>query len=172
MATGSDLELSCKKCRTKLFCSGDLLEAHAACADSNCSSYFLQEPPEWLVFSGGGTEGKLSCPKCDTRIGNWNWSGVKCSCSEWVTPGFQLHCGKMDHNRYNFQNRIRNAPAAGDSGGSSCSGAPTATAADVFQVVSETTDDNTPASFNNIIDCADTEATVESDEISSHATTT
>jgi hypothetical protein len=107
----SELALSCKKCRSKLFSAPDLVEKHAFLPSSSCSSYFLRDAPEWFdPMSTGENEGKLSCPKCETRIGNWNWSGVRCSCSEWVTPGFQLHVGKLDHNRFQFQQRGRNIP--------------------------------------------------------------
>jgi hypothetical protein len=44
----------------------------------------------------GVVEGKLQCVKCEARLGNFNWSGMQCSCGAWVTPAFQLHKSRMD----------------------------------------------------------------------------
>lgn len=32
--------------------------------------------------------GKILCPntRCKTKLGNYDWSGQKCGCSEWLTP--------------------------------------------------------------------------------------
>ena len=54
---------------------------------------------------------QLSCPKCVSRIGSFDWSGnyddvitfivsfllgCQCSCGRWVTPSFQVHKSKID----------------------------------------------------------------------------
>lgn len=41
-------------------------------------------------------EGKFGCPKCDTKIGTWNWSGAQCSCGTWVVPAIQVPRSKVD----------------------------------------------------------------------------
>lgn len=46
--------------------------------------------PVVLPFAGGEVEGKLSCPKCATRLGTYCWAGAQCSCGAWVTPAFQV----------------------------------------------------------------------------------
>ncbi|MED6170625.1 hypothetical protein PIB30_032910 [Stylosanthes scabra] len=47
-------------------------------------------------FEEGALEGKLSCVHCDARLGYFNWAGIQCSCGSWITPGFQLHKGRVD----------------------------------------------------------------------------
>ena len=74
------------------------MNEHAVSTPARCTSYYLVEPPEWLEQSES-TGGKLNCPNCQTRIGNWNWSGIKCSCDAWATPGFQIHCSRVDDNK-------------------------------------------------------------------------
>ncbi|KAG0054623.1 dual specificity phosphatase 12 [Gryganskiella cystojenkinii] len=59
-----------------------------------CQSYFI-EPVEWIQELYG-LEGKISCPKCDSKLGTFNWSGEQCSCGTWVTPAFMMHKGKVD----------------------------------------------------------------------------
>ncbi|KAI1295080.1 dual specificity phosphatase 12 [Mortierella claussenii] len=59
-----------------------------------CQSYFI-EPVEWIQGLGG-LDGKIACPKCDSKLGTFNWSGEQCSCGAWVTPAFMLHKGKVD----------------------------------------------------------------------------
>jgi len=63
-------------------------------SSSSCTSYYL-EPMEWMS-SLNQIEGKLNCPKCSCRLGSWNWSGLQCSCGEWVTPAFGLTKSKVD----------------------------------------------------------------------------
>ncbi|KAK3844074.1 MAG: protein-tyrosine phosphatase-like protein [Linnemannia gamsii] len=59
-----------------------------------CQSHFI-EPVEWIQELHG-LEGKISCPKCDSKLGTFNWSGEQCSCGAWVTPAFMMHKGKVD----------------------------------------------------------------------------
>src|SRR5690554_6802729 len=56
-----------------------------------CQSYFI-EPVEWIQDLHG-LEGKISCPKCDSKLGTFKWSGGQCSCGSWVTPAFMMHKG-------------------------------------------------------------------------------
>ncbi|GAB2287510.1 hypothetical protein Dimus_021885 [Dionaea muscipula] len=61
-----------------------------------CSSVFV-EPLRWMTaVNEGAVEGKLSCAKCDARLGYFNWSGIQCSCGSWITPAFQIHKSKVD----------------------------------------------------------------------------
>jgi len=48
------------------------------------------------VEDGSSTEGKLCCPKCEQKIGAFNWAGCQCGCGAWVTPAFYLQTGKVD----------------------------------------------------------------------------
>ncbi|KAG0706920.1 hypothetical protein DFH29DRAFT_899046 [Suillus ampliporus] len=56
--------------------------------NSKCSGYFV-EPMKWMepFLEGGQLAGKIICPKCSAKLGNYDWAGVCCSCNrEWVTP--------------------------------------------------------------------------------------
>ncbi|PVU93223.1 hypothetical protein BB561_003378 [Smittium simulii] len=61
-----------------------------------CSSVFM-EPMDWIKGSQT-TEisDKICCPKCEAKLGQYNWSGSKCSCGTWVTPSFQIHKSRVD----------------------------------------------------------------------------
>ncbi|CAL9152265.1 unnamed protein product [Musa hybrid cultivar] len=64
--------------------------------EQECSSFFV-EPLKWMTsVEDGALEGKLSCIKCDARLGYFNWSGIQCSCGSWITPAFQIHKSKVD----------------------------------------------------------------------------
>ncbi|BFG40172.1 hypothetical protein CerSpe_264450 [Prunus speciosa] len=64
--------------------------------DSECSSIFV-EPLRWMTaVEEGALEGKLSCARCEARLGYFNWSGSQCSCGSWITPAFQLHRSRVD----------------------------------------------------------------------------
>ncbi|URD97805.1 Dual specificity phosphatase, catalytic domain containing protein [Musa troglodytarum] len=64
--------------------------------EQECSSLFV-EPLKWMTsVEDGALEGKLSCIKCDARLGYFNWSGIQCSCGSWITPAFQIHKSKVD----------------------------------------------------------------------------
>lgn len=64
-----------------------------------CAHIFLH-PLSWMreVLSEGKMEGRLSCPnkKCGTNIGKFAWTGSRCSCGGWVTPGFGIIRTKVD----------------------------------------------------------------------------
>lgn len=63
-----------------------------------CTHLFLQEGVAWLerYIRTETIEGSLSCPKCDCRLGGFNWAGIRCSCGGWVVPGIALLCSKID----------------------------------------------------------------------------
>ena len=45
---------------------------------------------KWMehFLSSGQLGGKITCPnkKCGTKLGNYDWAGMCCGCSHWVTP--------------------------------------------------------------------------------------
>lgn len=77
-----------------------------------CTSYFLNEM-EWMLTQCDDIQGKLFCPKCNCKLGFWNWSGVQCSCgcvptlntgdnlilSAWCTPAFQIPISRVDEKK-------------------------------------------------------------------------
>jgi dual specificity phosphatase 12 len=103
---------SCRKCRRILFGQGNCQDpphgvsqhdfgyryrSHVAgtSAGNACQSYFLQNS---LVWMGDMSEeqGKITCPKCATKVGTWSWSGAQCSCGTWVVPAIQIPKSKVD----------------------------------------------------------------------------
>ena len=102
-----DREAKCFRCRKVLFTQREVT-AHeqntkvggggGGASQGPCSSVFLLEPPMWLLESSStsSSQGKVVCPKCQSRLGNWDWSGSVCSCGSWVTPAFQFTKSKLD----------------------------------------------------------------------------
>jgi len=64
-----------------------------------CAHLFLH-PLSWMreALSEGKMEGRLVCPskKCGANIGKFAWTGLRCSCGGWVTPGFGINRTKVD----------------------------------------------------------------------------
>eukprot|EP00055_Hartaetosiga_balthica_P005619 m.16740 g.16740 ORF g.16740 m.16740 type:complete len:320 (+) comp4662_c0_seq4:305-1264(+) len=101
--------IKCKKCRRLLMLNLNLLSHEPGQGqlsfkyhrrepgmDVSCSSLFC-EPLEWMNgVCDGEVEGKILCPKCDFRLGTFNWSGGQCSCGGWITPCFQIQKSRVD----------------------------------------------------------------------------
>lgn len=103
-----DKELRCRKCRRKLATSQyiishtpktSLVSSSSSSTPTTCTSHFLQ-PLSWMrpTLEAGELGGRLECPnpKCAAQLGRYSWQGLKCSCSEWVVPGFSLQAGRVD----------------------------------------------------------------------------
>jgi len=58
-----------------------------------CNSIFLSSPLPWMTCAG---EGKISCYKCQSKLGFLKWSGSQCSCGTWITPAIQIHLSRVD----------------------------------------------------------------------------
>jgi len=41
-------------------------------------------------------EGTFSCPKCQSKLGGYKWSGEQCSCGVWLCPSINLAKSKVD----------------------------------------------------------------------------
>ncbi|KAL9988494.1 hypothetical protein ACROYT_G002948 [Oculina patagonica] len=111
----SHKKYQCRKCRLVLFGGDSCIEHEAGSGqasfkrhkqdssavkyDNSCTSLFI-EPVGWMLpLLEGATEGKLPCPKCNGRLGSFNWAGMECSCGKWVTPAFQIHKNRIDESR-------------------------------------------------------------------------
>ncbi|KAJ2084763.1 tyrosine protein phosphatase yvh1 [Coemansia sp. S142-1] len=113
--------MRCKKCRRALITGANVIDhqagagqlafsynkrnangvdtPHAFPQNRACSSLFV-EPMEWMDgIRDGLVENKINCPKCDAKLGSYNWSGAQCSCGKWITPSFQIHRNKVDETR-------------------------------------------------------------------------
>ena len=108
-----EYSIACRKCRSILAVSSQVIPhdpphgpkarvprkwqaSGGAQPQGQCSSLYV-EPLKWMEeVEGGANEGKLSCYKCKARVGHFSWSGMQCSCTQWVTPAFQLQKAKVD----------------------------------------------------------------------------
>ena len=55
------------------------------------------QPLKWMAdMIGTDVQGKLYCPKCNARMGTFNWSGIQNNTGGWMTPGFHLHMARLD----------------------------------------------------------------------------
>jgi len=86
----------CKMCGTELF-DASMLNEHSAPENAkfSCSSYYLEEAPEWLDQSKTDSD-KMYCKKCKARVGSWSWAGGRCGCKAWIVPAFQVIKSKVD----------------------------------------------------------------------------
>lgn len=119
--TPASLRLRCKKCRHTLATLEDIEPHDAPDRDSqqskfirrvpnrrriislqdgadSCSHYFMGEPVEWMSgeLVKQELEGKFACPKCDAKVGGYNWKGSRCSCGKWMIPALHLQLAKVD----------------------------------------------------------------------------
>ncbi|CDW81690.1 dual specificity protein phosphatase 12 [Stylonychia lemnae] len=100
-------QYSCKKCRKVLF-TQDNVEEHISkvknhnvrrgeriAAVDECSSIFIQQL-EWIALDEESQTGKISCPKCNDKLGSYSVYGSQCSCGKWNAPAYQIHKSKVD----------------------------------------------------------------------------
>ncbi|CAN2391855.1 positive regulation of glucokinase activity [Pristimantis euphronides] len=112
LCQSKDLLFRCRKCRRSLFRAGSILNhalderpaafvhkrpaAVQASHQAQCTSFFV-EPVQWMEAALLGVlDGQLLCPKCNAKLGSFNWYGEQCSCGRWVTPAFQVHKNRVD----------------------------------------------------------------------------
>lgn len=83
---------------------------NALCMDSNdekssgcesqerCKEILFIEPLAWMLeVIGKQTQGKLNCPKCQSKLGNFTWiNGCNCPCGKNVAPAFYLVPSKVE----------------------------------------------------------------------------
>ena len=114
----SKIQFACRICRTILFDENDLEDpphsrsSHSfsrkhdkpdgRSVEAKCESHFLSGGLDWMGDIGE-MEGKLHCPKCNSKVGLWKWAGAQCSCGTWVTPAIQIPNSKVDKLNNNSQ---------------------------------------------------------------------
>lgn len=62
-----------------------------------CTEMYFIEPLTWMDGILRQTQGKLNCPKCHSKLGNFSWiMGCQCPCGLHVSPAFYLVPSKID----------------------------------------------------------------------------
>lgn len=62
-----------------------------------CDKIYFVEPLAWMPDITHTVEGKLNCPKCNTKLGSYSWiSGSQCPCGSKIAPAFYLVPSKLD----------------------------------------------------------------------------
>jgi len=77
---------------------GDNKDSEAKAACSTEVWYVPEEKmPDWMKTNVEWVKGKLLCPKCQARVGSYNFvSGMKCSCRSHVLPPIHIVKSKVD----------------------------------------------------------------------------
>lgn len=88
---------------------GILEHMNAMCINSNsekssgcesqlrCKEILFIEPLAWMLDIGKQTQGKLNCPKCNSKLGNFTWiNSCNCPCGKNVSPAFYLVPSKVE----------------------------------------------------------------------------
>ncbi|KAJ2946760.1 hypothetical protein O0L34_g12824 [Tuta absoluta] len=71
--------------------------AARADAPEACRQMWFVEPMTWMKGVTNEANGKLHCPKCNTKIGSFSWvMGCKCPCGQKVAPAFYLVPSKVE----------------------------------------------------------------------------
>ncbi|XP_037932191.1 dual specificity protein phosphatase MPK-4 [Teleopsis dalmanni] len=64
---------------------------------STCKSIIFVEPIAWMKNISHNTQGRLNCPKCEQKLGNFSWiNGCQCPCGEEVSPAFYFIPSKVE----------------------------------------------------------------------------
>lgn len=62
-----------------------------------CKEILFIEPLAWMLDIGKKTQGKLNCPKCQSKLGNFTWiNSCNCPCGKNVSPAFYLVPSKVE----------------------------------------------------------------------------
>lgn len=65
-----------------------------------CKDVFFLEPLAWMDGILRQTNGKLHCPKCQSKLGSFSWTmGCHCPCGTQVSPAFYLVPSKVELSR-------------------------------------------------------------------------
>lgn len=62
-----------------------------------CKEILFIEPLAWMIDIGKQTQGKLNCPKCQSKLGNFTWiNSCNCPCGKNISPAFYLVPSKVE----------------------------------------------------------------------------
>lgn len=63
-----------------------------------CKKMFFVEPIAWMKDIISNTQGRLHCPKCSSKLGNFSWvMGCQCPCGHQVSPAFYLVPSRVEY---------------------------------------------------------------------------
>lgn len=69
-----------------------------------CQKMYFVEPLAWMKDILHNTQGRLYCPKCNSKLGSFNWvMASKCPCGAQISPAFYLVPSKVE-----FSNIVQN----------------------------------------------------------------
>ncbi|XP_057326278.1 dual specificity protein phosphatase MPK-4 [Microplitis mediator] len=89
-------ETSSKQMQTLAKIEKDKKDSASNSAEVCNKTYFI-EPLAWMRDILHNVEGKLNCPKCETKLGSFSWvSGSQCPCGAKIAPAFYLVPSKVD----------------------------------------------------------------------------
>jgi hypothetical protein len=63
--------------------------------DGKCRMHLVDRQP-WMVAKPRESEGSLLCPGCQSKVGQFNLAGLKCSCGLVVAPAFKVAKQRVD----------------------------------------------------------------------------
>lgn len=62
-----------------------------------CQEIIFIEPLAWMIDIAKQTQGKLNCPKCQSKLGNFTWiNSCNCPCGKNIAPAFYLVPSKVE----------------------------------------------------------------------------
>ncbi|RZF40110.1 hypothetical protein LSTR_LSTR002513 [Laodelphax striatellus] len=68
---------------------------------SLCNLTYFVEPMTWMKPALHSEQGKIYCPKCDSKIGSFSWiMGCQCPCGAKVSPAFYLAPSKVEWSNF------------------------------------------------------------------------
>lgn len=84
-------------------------------AQNKCTHIFT-EPLNWMkdkiLENDDSLQGRLDCYKCNSKVGNYNWKGGRCSCGKWMIPSIYLYKSKVNQIDSNGKLILQNDPRA------------------------------------------------------------
>jgi dual specificity phosphatase 12 len=85
----NEREYKCRSCHWKLFTTNDIQkheqQSNILCDNKNqFFTYFL----DWIDAIFVNPIGRISCPNCQTILGEYSLEGIRCNCHQWIKPAF------------------------------------------------------------------------------------
>lgn len=84
--------------RMNMLCMNSNSEKSSGCeTQRRCKEILFIEPLAWMLDIHKQTQGKLNCPKCQSKLGNFTWiNSCNCPCGKNVSPAFYLVPSKVE----------------------------------------------------------------------------